>query len=59
VESNQERLFVVSQIVGGVADRLAFYLSYGQTIDSTVLSGIEGQLDFAVESIRSANGAAD
>jgi hypothetical protein len=54
---DQERLYVASRIVGGVADCLVDYAHSNERIHLSDFLELVGRLDLAVEAIRYANGA--
>ena len=59
MQSNQERLYIASRMVGGVADCLIEFASYTDAIELWDLMELAGQLETAVDTIRLANGAAN
>jgi len=57
MQSNQERLYIASRMVSGVADCLIEFASYAEGIELWDLMELAGQLETAVDTIRLANGA--
>ena len=59
VQTDQERLYVASRMVSGVADCLTEFASCVDLIDLWDLMELAGQLEIAVDTIRLANGASE
>lgn len=59
MQTDQERLYIASRMVSGVAECLTEFASYTDPIELWDLMELVGQLDIAVETIRLANGASD
>jgi len=57
MQTDQERLYVASRMVSGVADCLSEFASCSDVIELWDLMELAGQLEIAVDTIRSANGA--
>jgi hypothetical protein len=55
--TDQERLYVASRMVSGVAECLAEFSTYTNLIELWDLMELVGQLEIAVDTIRLANGA--
>ena len=56
MQTQQERLYIVSRIIEGVADCLLDYASCDQPVELFDLLELVGRLDLAVTSIRDVNG---
>ena len=59
VLTDQERLYMASRMVSGVADCLAEFASCSDAIESWDLIELASQLEVAVDTIRLANGASN
>ncbi len=59
MQTNQERLYIASMMVSGVADCLAEFAGYAEKIEVSDLIELADQLEIAVDSIRLANGASN
>jgi hypothetical protein len=59
MQTDQERLYIASRMVRGVADSLAEFANCTDIIDCWDLIEMAGQLDIVVDTIRSAKGASD
>lgn len=57
MQTQQERLYITSRIVEGVADCLVDYASCDQPIELFDLLELVGRLDLVVAAIRDVNGA--
>ena len=57
MQTNQERLYIASRMVAGVAECLTEFASYKDLIELWDLMELVGQLEVAIETIRLANGA--
>ena len=57
MQTHQERLYIASRIVDGVADCLVDYASCNQSAELFGLLELVGRLDLAVVTIRDVNGA--
>jgi len=57
MQTDQERLYIASRMVSGVADYLTESLSCTELIDLWSLMELAGQLKVAVDTIRLANRA--
>ena len=57
MQTDQERLYIASRMVSGVADYLTESASCAELIDLRDLLELAGQLNVAVDTIRLANGA--
>ena len=59
MQSNQERLYIASRMVSGVADCLIEFASFTDAIELWDLMELAGQLETAVDTIRLVNGASN
>ena len=59
MQTDQERLYVASRMVSGVADCLSEFASCTNLVGLWDLMELAGQLEVAVDAIRLANGASD
>ena len=59
MQTDQERLYLASRIVSGVADCLTEFASCTHLIELCDLMELAGQLEIAVDTIRLANRASD
>ena len=59
MQTDQERLYIASMMVSGVADCLTEFASFSEVIELWDLKELAGQLEIAVDTIRLANGASD
>lgn len=57
MQTDQERLYLASRMVGGVADCLTEFASCTHLIELWDLMELAGQLESAVDTIRLASGA--
>ena len=59
MQTDQERLYIASRMVSGVADCLTELASITDNIELWDLLELAGELEVAVNTIRLANGASD
>jgi hypothetical protein len=59
MQTDQERLYIASRLVSGVADSLTEFASCSGVMEMWDLMELVGQLEIAVDTIRLANGAAN
>jgi hypothetical protein len=57
MQTNQERLYIASRTIGGVADCLSEFARCAYEPELWDLMELVGQLEMAVDAIRTANGA--
>ena len=57
MRADQERLYIASRMVSGVADCLTEFASCADAIELSDLMELVGQLEIVVDTIRLANGA--
>jgi len=57
MQTDQERLYIASRMVSGVAECLAEFASCSDLMELWDLMELAGQLEIAVDTIRSVNGA--
>ena len=59
MQTDQERLYIASRMVSGVAECLTEFASCTDIIELWDLMELVGQLEIAVDTIRLANGTSD